>query len=155
MLEFIALLLPYQLEMVGIMKQANWKLEENSGLCDMSQVVFAWTSAENKIGICLNNIEKHIAVGGHSPAVSKSMVKNMVNQAVTHEAVHVAQMCNKRSPVLTTRVKLDELTASQKKSVVRSMAYTLNLSSAALEAEAYYMEKSPLLTTYMLKRYCL
>jgi hypothetical protein len=147
-LEFISFLLPIQLEMVGVINQANFRVEQDTGLCEASKVVFAWTTSNRGMGVCLDNIEQHAKY-------DRNEIKRIVNQAVTHESVHVAQMCNKGNTVLSQRVQLNDLTPTQKKSVVRSMAYSLNLGSAALEAEAYYMEKSPTLTAYMLKRYCL
>lgn len=150
-LEFISLLLPLQLEMVGVMKQANFNVEQDTGLCEASRVVFAWTTSNRGMGVCLDNIKQHAQQKGYD----RNAVKSIVNQAVTHESVHVAQMCNKGKTILSERVQLNDLSPKQKQSVIRSMAYSLNLGSAALEAEAYHMEKSPTLTTYMLKRYCL
>jgi len=150
-LEFISFLLPLQLEMVGVMKQANYRVEQDTGLCEVSRVVFAWTTSNKGMGVCLDNINHYSKQKGYD----RRAIGKIVNQAITHEAVHVAQMCNKGKTVLSDRVQLDELSPKQKSGVVRSMAYSLNLGSAALEAEAYYMEKSPTLTTYLLKRYCL
>lgn len=147
-LEFISFLLPLQLEMVGVTSRANFRVEQDTGLCAASKVVFAWTTSNRGMGVCLDNIKQHAKY-------DRNEIKRIVNLAVTHESVHVAQMCNKGNTVLSERIQLDDLTPTQKKSVVRSMAYSLNLGSAALEAEAYYMEKSPTLTAYMLKRYCL
>jgi hypothetical protein len=78
-----------------------------------------------------------------------------MNIAVVHESVHVAQMCNNRKPVLTSPVKMSELSKTHIRRVINSMIVTRNLASAALEAEAYYLEKSPTLTAFLVKKYCL
>lgn len=151
MIELIGLLLPAQLELLNVVAKTGFKIHEDAGLCESSISVFGWTDANKNVGFCPENLYEY-ARQKNLPA---SYIKNSMNTAIVHESVHVAQMCNNRKPVLASPVKMSELSKTQIRSVINSMIVTRNLASAALEAEAYYLEKSPTLTSFLVKKYCL
>jgi hypothetical protein len=151
MIELIGLLLPAQLELLNVVAKTGFKIHEDVGLCESSLIVFGWTDANKNVGFCPENVRKY-AKEKNYPA---SYIKYSMNIAVVHESVHVAQMCNNRKPVLTSPVKMSELSKTHIRRVINSMIVTRNLASAALEAEAYYLEKSPTLTAFLVKKYCL
>jgi hypothetical protein len=151
MIELIGLLLPAQLELINVVAKTGFTIHEDAGLCQSSVIVFGWTDANKNVGFCPNNLREYAKQKNYP----ESYIKNSMNTAVVHEAVHVAQMCNNRKPVLLSPVKMSELSKTQIRSVINSMIVTRNLASAALEAEAYYLEKSPTLTAFLVKKYCL
>lgn len=151
MIELIGLLLPAQLELFNAVAKSGFKIHEDVGLCESSLVVFGWTDENKNVGFCPKNVREY-AKEKKYPA---SYIKYAMNSVVVHESVHVAQMCNNYKPVLTSPVKITELSKTQIRSVINSMIVTRNLASAALEAEAYYLEKSPTLTAFLVKKYCL
>ncbi len=153
-MEFIEFLNTKEKQILELIYKANFSAEENTPLCLLGERYFGFLKKPSKtIVICTENAKKF---GGYSIPKSRSdnefePTKIYINRALRHEAVHVAQGCNKGEVL-----KLEEsenLTFNKYKAEALKGSIAVS-GSREKEMEAYLLEDKPKIIISALKRYC-
>tara|TARA_Y100001968_G_scaffold326595_1_gene369947 strand:- start:616 stop:1083 length:468 start_codon:yes stop_codon:yes gene_type:complete len=154
-MEFLLYLNSLEKEIIEIITKVDYSIEENTPLCLIDSKFFGFLKKNQKrIVICTENAKIH--GGSYFPRTNTNdnYIKTglYIRKALRHEAVHIAQACNKgnlvkiegMSKVKLNRSKLEALEASTSISGKRDKEY-----------EAYALEDKPRLVIKALKKYCL
>ena len=154
-MEFVDFLNSKEQEILGLVYSAGYYVEENTPLCLLSKKYFGFLKKKQKtVVICTQNAKD---VGGYSFRTIRdnddySPTKIYIRRALRHEAIHVAQGCNKGN-----LLKLDEL-----KKINFNKYKSESLRGSALvsgdylkEKQAYTLEDKPKIVIRALKKYCL
>lgn len=75
-------------DLVGVMKQKGFSIDENPRVCSQKDVIGYYTWGERTIKICTDRIA--------SLEPEPSAFEQMLQQTIAHEASHVAQSCRQR-----------------------------------------------------------
>ena len=142
-----------ELEIIKIVQQAGYEIEENTSLCQISDDYVGFLKKKKKvIIICTNNAKRR---ENYSPLRKKdndSFERTALHlkKALRHEAVHVAQECNNGS-ILQIEEKLSMNIAKMK-----ALSGSVKISGEEeKEIQAYILEDKPKLVEKELKKYCL
>ena len=152
-MEFIEFLDRVEIEIIKNVEQAGYSTEENSDLCLLSDKYVGFLKKREKtIVICTDNAK---GIEGYTNLKRKDTdaferTARHIKKAVRHEAVHVAQECNKgklleiNQKLTMNPAKLSALKGSTKIS-----------GDAEKERQAYILEDRPKIIEKELKKYCL
>jgi len=154
MMEFIIFLNSSEKEILKLVKEANYGIEENTPLCLVGEKFFGFLKKrQKKIVICTENAKKY---GGYNftkdPESRISFTTGlMIRRAVRHESVHVAQECNGGNLIsLAMKGKL-KISPYKVQALNNSTGLTGEFEK---EYEAYAMEDKPRKIISALKKYC-
>ena len=152
-MEFVDFLDKKEIEIIKIVEQAGYKIEENKPLCLVSNNYVGFLNKRKKVLIiCTNNAKKR---EGYTILRKKDKdtferTALHIKKALRHEAVHVAQECNNGN-----LLNIDEkLSISPLK--LKALNESIKISGEReKERQAYILENKPKLVEKELIRYCL
>ena len=152
-MEFVEYLDKVEVEIMHIVEQAGYSIEENTPLCLISNKYVGFLKKKQKIiVICTENAKKiegyTILKKGKVDIFERTGIH--LKKAIRHEAVHVAQECNNG--------KLIEIkkTLSMNPAKLKALKGSIKISGEeAKERQAYILEDKPRLVKKELKKYCL
>ena len=152
-MEFVDFLDKKEIEIIKIVEQAGYKIEENKPLCLVSNNYVGFLNKRKKVLIiCTNNAKKR---EGYTILRKKDKdtferTALHIKKALRHEAVHVAQECNNGN-----LLNIDEkLSMSPLK--LKALNESIKISGEEKkERQAYILENKPKLVEKELIRYCL
>ena len=152
-MEFVDFLDKKEIEIIKIVEQAGYKIEENKALCLISNNYVGFLNKRKKVLIiCTNNAKKR---EGYTilRKKDKDTFKRTalhIKKALRHEAVHVAQECNNGN-----LLNIDEkLSMSPLK--LKALNESIKISGEReKERQAYILENKPKLVEKELRKYCL
>ena len=152
-MEFVDFLDKKEIEIIKIVEQAGYKIEENKPLCLVSNNYVGFLNKRKKVLIiCTNNAKKR---EGYTILRKKDKdtferTALHIKKALRHEAVHVAQECNNGN-----LLNIDEkLSMSPLK--LKALNESIKISGERdKERQAYILENKPKLVEKELKKYCL
>ena len=155
-MEFIIFLSKLDKEILGLLEQANYLIEENKIECLLNKEIKGLHKfKENKIVICTENAKrktKFNVIKKHSNR-DNFKTESAIRKALRHEATHVVQKCNGNKTVGDIKYLETKLNQSKRKALEFS---TLKFSGTySKEVEAYILEDKPRKVKEMLKKYCL
>ena len=156
-MEFIIFLGAKEKEILNLIYQAKFSVEENTPLCLLGDKFFGFFKRNQKrIVICTKNAMK---IGGYYMPKTLSQrddtynkTSTIIKKALRHEAVHVAQECNTGSVLNPKKVK--KIVFNKYKSEALNSS-TLISGNKEKEIEAYWMQDRPKDVINSLKIYCL
>ena len=152
-MEFVDFLDKKEIEIIKIVEQAGFKIEENKPLCLVSNNYVGFLNKRKKVLIiCTNNAKKR---EGYTILRKKDKdtferTALHIKKALRHEAVHVAQECNNGN-----LLNIDEkLSMSPLK--LKALNESIKISGEReKERQAYILENKPKLVAKELRKYCL
>ena len=152
-MEFVDFLDKKEIEIIKIVEQAGYKIEENKPLCLVSNNYVGFLNKRKKVLIiCTNNAKKRegytILRRKNKDTFERTALH--IKKALRHEAVHVAQECNNGN-----LLNIDEkLSISPLK--LKALNESIKISGEReKERQAYILENKPKLVEKELIRYCL
>ena len=152
-MEYIEFLDQIEIEIIRIVEQAGYSIEENTYLCLLGEKYAGFLKKrEKKIVICTDNAKKQ---GGYTILSKKNANRfkrtaTHIKKALRHEAVHVAQECN-NGKLLKIDRKL-----SMNPSKINAFNGSIRISrEEEKERQAYILEDKPRLVKNELIKYCL
>ncbi len=152
-MEFIQFLDREGIEILRMIEQAGYSIEENTSICLLGKSYAGFLKKRQKIiVICTDNAKRK---EGYTILRDRSSDKfertaRHIKKALRHEAVHVAQECNGgkildiKKGLTMNPAKIDALKGSKKIS-----------GEEEKEKQAYILEDKPKLLRKELKKYCL
>ena len=152
-MEFVDFLDKKEIEIIKIVEQAGYKIEENKPLCLVSNNYVGFLNKRKKVLIiCTNNAKKR---EGYTILRKKDKdtferTALHIKKALRHEAVHVAQECNNGN-----LLNIDEkLSMSPLK--LKALNESIKISGEReKERQAYILENKPKLVEKELRKHCL
>ena len=152
-MEFVDFLDKKEIEIIKIVEQAGYKIEENKPLCLVSNNYVGFLNKRKKVLIiCTNNAKKR---EGYTILRKKDKdtferTALHIKKALRHEAIHVAQECNNGN-----LLNIDEkLSMSPLK--LKALNESIKISGEReKERQAYILENKPKLVEKELRKYCL
>ena len=152
-MEFIDFLDNREIEIIKIVTQTGYKIEENKPLCLLNNNYVGFLNKRKKVLIiCTNNAKKR---EGYTILRKKDKdtferTALHIKKALRHEAVHVAQECNNGN-----LLNIDEkLSMSPLK--LKALNESIKISGEReKERQAYILENKPKLVEKELRKYCL
>ena len=152
-MEFVDFLDKNEIEIIKIVEQAGYKIEENKPLCLVSNNYVGFLNKRKKVLIiCTNNAKKR---EGYTILRKKDKdtferTALHIKKALRHEAVHVAQECNNGN-----LLNIDEkLSMSPLK--LKALNESIKISGEReKERQAYILENKPKLVEKELRKHCL
>ncbi len=154
-MEFLLFLNAKEKQILNLIYETGFKVEENTPLCLLGKKYFGFTKrAQKTIVICTRNA---MEFGGYfMPKVTRGnnydQTGIQIRRALRHEAVHVAQSCNKGKPLNIINDKKLKIHPYKYEALRSSTEIS---GSNAKEYEAYAMEDKPKIVISALKKYCL
>ena len=152
-MEFVDFLDKKEIEIIKIVEQAGYKIEENKPLCLVSNNYVGFLNKKKKVLIiCTNNAKKRegytILRKKNKDTFERTALH--IKKAIRHEAVHVAQECNNGN-----LLNIDEkLSMSPLK--LKALNESIKISGEReKERQAYILENKPKLVEKELRKYCL
>ena len=155
-MEFILFLSKLDIEILDLLKKANYAVEENKIECLLNKDIKGLHNfEENKIIICTENAKKKTNYRKMKKQQNKDNIKTerAIRKALRHEATHAIQKCNNNKIIGDIKKLENKLHQSKRKALEFS---TSNFSGTyAKEVEAYVLEDKPKKVKNMLEKYCL
>ena len=155
-MEFIIFLSKLDKEILNLLIQANYIVEENKIECLINKEIKGLHNfVENKIIICTENAKRKTNYRDRKQRQDKDNFKTKlaIRKALRHEATHAIQKCNNNKIVGDIKNLEGKLHQSKKRSLEFSVS---NFSGTyAKEVEAYILEDKPKKVKNMIKKYCL
>ena len=155
-MEFIIFLSKLDKEILELLIQANYKVEENRVECFLNKNIKGFHNfKENKIILCTENAKRKTNYRNKKLRPKKDNFKTelAIRKALRHEASHAIQKCNKNKPVGDVKSLEGKLHQSKRKALEFSSS---NFSGTyAKELEAYVLEDKPKKVKELIKKYCL
>ena len=152
-MEFVDFLDKKEIEIIKIVEQAGYRIEENKPLCLVGNNFVGFLNKRKKVLIiCTNNAKKRegytILRKKDNDTFERTALH--IKKALRHEAVHVAQECNNGN-----LLNIDEkLSISPLK--LKALNESIKISGEReKERQAYILENKPKLVEKELKKYCL
>ena len=152
-MEFVDFLDKKEIEIIKIVEQAGYKIEENKPLCLVSNNYVGFLNKRKKVLIiCTNNAKKRegytILRRKNKDTFERTALH--IKKALRHEAVHVAQECNNGN-LLNIDKKL-----SMSPLKLKALNESIKISGEReKERQAYILENKPKLVEKELRKYCL
>ncbi len=154
-MEFIDYINRTEVEIIKLVEKAGYRIEENTKLCSLSDNYVGFLDKREKvIIICTSNAKKRegytLLRRKDKDAIERTSLH--IKKAIRHEAVHVAQECNK-GKLLETKGKL-----SMNLSKINALNGSIKISGVSeyeKERQAYILEDKPKTVIKELKKYCL
>ena len=152
-MEFVDFLDKKEIEIIKIVEQAGYKIEENKPLCLVSNNYVGFLNKRKKVLIiCTNNAKKRegYTILRKKDKDTYERTALHIKKALRHEAVHVAQECNNGN-----LLNIDEkLSMSPLK--LKALNESIKISGEReKERQAYILENKPKLVEKELRKYCL
>ena len=152
-MEFIEFLDRDEIEIIRIVEQAGYSIEENMHLCLLGEKYVGFLiKREKKIVICTENAKKRVnytLLRKRNTDIHERAAIH-IKKALRHEAAHVAQECNDGK--LLNIKKEFRLNPSK----IGALKGSTKISGeGAKEKQAYILEDKPKLLKKELKKYCL
>ena len=152
-MEFLLFLDNIEIEIIRLVEQAGYSIEENTPLCLLSKDYVGFLKKRhNSLVICTNNIKERerYKLSKFNKKEKFERTSWIIKKALRHEAIHVAQDCN-NGQILEMKKSLSFNPAKLK---------ALNASTSISgeekkEIQAYILEDRPKLVIEKLKKYCL
>ena len=155
-MEFIIFLSQLDKDILALLIEANYIVEENKVECLLNKKIKGLHNfIENKIIICTENAKKKTNYRNEKqrPNNDNFKTKLAIRKALRHEATHAIQKCNNNRTVGDIKELEGKLHKSKRKALEFS---TSNFSGTyAKEVEAYILEDKPKKVKTMLEKYCL
>ena len=152
-MEFIDFLDRTEIEIIKLVEQIGYKIEENAPLCLISNNYVGFLNKNEKVLIiCTNNAKKREGYTNLRKKDKDTFERTAlhIKKALRHEAVHVAQECND-GKVLNLEKKL-----SMSPTKIEALKESIKISGEEeKERQAYILENKPKLVAKELKKYCL
>ena len=152
-MEFIEFLDRVEIEIIRIVEQSGYSIEENTSLCLLSEKYAGFLKkGEKTIVICTDNAKRKegYTILRRSKDDTFERTAILIKKALRHEAVHVAQECNNGN-LLNIKLKLSINPAKSE-----ALKGSIKISGEEeKERQAYILEDKPRLLKKELKRYCL
>ena len=152
-MEFIQFLDKIEIEIIRMVEQAGYSIEENTPLCLISENYVGFLKKkEKKIVICTENAKKR---EGYTILRKRDINRfertaTHIKKAIRHESIHVAQECND-GKLLDTKQGL-----SMNPAKTKALNGSIKISGEEeKEKQAYILEDKPKLVEKELKKYCL
>ena len=152
-MEFIQFLDRDEIEIIRMVEEAGYSIEENIPLCLISErYVGFFKKREKTIAICTDNAKKK---EGYTPIKKRNSdtferTAIHIKKALRHEAVHVAQECN-NGKLLDINQRLSMNPAKN-----QALKGSTKISGEEeKEKQAYILEDKPRLIKNELDKYCL
>ena len=152
-MEFVDFLDKKEIEIIKIVEQVGYKIEENKPLCLVSNNYVGFLNKRKKVLIiCTNNAKKR---EGYTILRKKDKdtferTALHIKKALRHEAVHVAQECNNGN-----LLNIDEK-FSMSPLKLKALNESIKISGEReKERQAYILENKPNLVETELRKYCL
>ena len=153
-MEFIIFLSKVDMEIIEMIKKANYSIEENAPLCQIDRRFIGFhKKVEKSIVICTNNAKKITNYRKIKKINNDNhKTKLYIRRGLRHEATHMAQSCNNGK--ITGIIKnLDQKIHKNKlKALNSSVKISGNMDK---EVEAYVMEDKPKKVKEAIEKYCL
>jgi len=152
-MEFEYFLNKAEIEIIKIVRQAGYQVEENTKPCLVSDDFVGFLNKKKKvIIICTNNAKKReryeLLINKNKDTFERTALH--IKKALRHEAVHVAQECND-GKLLKINQKLS-INPSKIEALKKSIVIS---GEKEKERQAYILESRPKLVEKELKKYCL
>ena len=128
-------------QVIEYVSKAHYKIQQNGSFCSNKDLVGSAIAETRTFLICTRNM------------LNQSLSKEFIEETVNHEAVHVAQSCN-RGRVLGIPINEMTLPANKIQDLRRSISITKNPRIRGIEHEAYWLEDKPEQVIYYLKKFC-
>ena len=152
-MEYIEFIDKAEIEIVRMVEEAGYSIEENTSLCLLSEKYVGFLKKKDKIiVICTTNAKKkegYTFLRRRNSDTFKRTAKH-IKKAIRHEAIHVAQECND-GKLLDINEKLS-MSLSKVEALKGS---TLISGEKEKEKQAYILEDNPRSVKKELKKYCL
>ena len=152
-MEFVDFLDKKEIEIIRLVEQAGYKIEENKPLCLVSNNYVGFLNKRKKVLIiCTNNAKKREGYTILRKKDKDTFLRTAlhIKKALRHEAVHVAQECNNGN-LLSLDKKL-----SMSPLKLKALNESIKISGEEKkERQAYILENKPKLVEKKLKKYCL
>jgi len=154
-MEFILFMSKIDIEIINLVKKANYSIEENSPLCLIGkQFVGFHKRREKEIIICTENAK---ILGNHKEGIyinnnDNHKTKLYLRRALRHEATHLAQACNNNKPTGIIKNIEKKIHPNKLKALKASVRLSGDLFK---EIEAYVMEDKPKKVKKAIEKYCL
>ena len=152
-MEFVEFIDKIEIEIIKIVEQAGYSIEENTPLCLLSEKYAGFLKKkQKKIVICTDNAKK---IEGYTLIKKKDndtfeRTARHIKKALRHESVHVAQECNNGNLI---EINKD---ISMKPAKIRALRISTKFSGEEeKERQAYILEDKPKLIKKELEKYCL
>ena len=154
-MEFEYFLNKAEIEIIKIVRQAGYQVEENTKPCLVSDDYVGFLNKKKKvIIICTNNAKKReryeLLINKNKDTFERTALH--IKKALRHEAVHVAQECND-GKLLKINQKLS-INPSKIEALKKSIVIS-GEKEKEKERQAYILESRPKLLEKELKKYCL
>ena len=154
-MEFEYFLNKAEIEIIKIVRQAGYQVEENTKPCLVSDDYVGFLNKKKKvIIICTNNAKKReryeLLINKNKDTFERTALH--IKKALRHEAVHVAQECND-GKLLRINQKLS-INPSKIEALKKSIVIS-GEKEKEKERQAYILESRPKLLEKELKKYCL
>ena len=152
-MDFIEYLDRTEVAIIKIVEQAGYKTKENTQLCLLSDDYVGFLNKRKKeIIICTNNAKKRegytLLKKNNRDTFARTALH--IKKALRHEAVHVAQECNK-GKLLDIKKRL-----SMNPAKINALKGSTRISGEEeKERQAYILEDKPKLLKRELEKYCL
>ena len=152
-MEFIIFLKKIDLEIVELIRQANYSIEENTALCLIDKRFVGFHKKKDKtIVICTKNAKK---IGNFKKGLltnnnDNHKTKLYLRRALRHEATHMAQSCNNGKTIGIIKNK----TLNKAKEMALNSSLKIS-GKTEKEIEAYVMEDRPKQVKKAIIKYCL
>ena len=157
-MEFIIFLSKLDKEIIELVREANYSIEENSPICKNNKKYMGFhNKIEKLIVICTENAKETTNFRG------KQLLKNnnnnnhrtklYIQKALRHEATHLIQSCNNNKTI----GNIEDIKKRLNKNKIKSLKSSMMISGSDLnrEFEAYLMEDKPRKVIKAIKKYCL
>ena len=155
-MEFILFLSKLDKEILNLLINANYIVEENKIECLLNKEIKGLHNfKENKIIICTENAKRKTNFKNVKLRPNKDNFKTKlaIRKALRHEATHAIQKCNDNKTIGDIKKLESKLHQSKRKALEFSSS---NFSGTyAKEVEAYVLEDKPKKVKNLIKKYCL
>ena len=155
-MEFIVFLSKLDIEILDLLKKANYAVEENKIECLLNKNIKGLHNFEkNEIIICTENAKNKTNYRKMKKQQNKDNFKTerAIRKALRHEATHAVQKCNNNKIIGDIKNLENKLHQSKRKALEFS---TSNFSGTyAKEVEAYVLEDKPKKVKKLIEKYCL
>ncbi len=152
-MEFLLFLNAHEKEIIQLIYEANYSVEENTPLCLLGKKFFGFLKNEQKrVVICTKNAKEYGGYNFLKQSPEDSFKTGlMIRRAVRHEAVHIAQECNNGTLLNLSEEEKLKVSEYKHEALKGSIGLTGKLEK---EYEAYSLEDQPRKVISLLKKYC-
>ena len=154
-MEFITFLSKLDIEIIELIKKANYSIEENSALCLIDKNYKGFYKINEKtIVVCTENAKKITNFRKNQISMNNNnhKTKLSIRRALRHEATHMIQACNNNKIIGDIEKIKKRKNKNKDRAIKLSMGISANLEK---ELEAYMMEDKPKEIINGIKKYCL